>query len=277
MDKSSTTDRPERGAARTGDFAAEALIVVRSTIFNLLFYVNVIVLMLLGLPSVVMGRRAAMFMARTWAKSSLWLLRLICGTTVEFRGSELIPTNGVVVAAKHQSTLETFALVAEVPNFSYVFKRELMWIPLFGWYLWAVDQIAIDRSSGSAALTQLTNSVAKFLKARRAILIFPEGTRRPVGAPPKYKHGVTHLYATLNAPVTPVAMNTGLFWPRRKFLRRPGTAVIEFLPTITPGLTRDQFAQKLQDQIETRSNALVEEALRRDPSLAPHADAKRET
>lgn len=248
-------------------------VVIRSTIYNFAFYVNVIVLMLLGLPSVLMGRGPAMFMARTWAASSVWLLRVICGTTVEFRGVENIPSGGVVIAAKHQSILETFALLLKVPNFSYVFKRELKWIPLFGWYLAAVEQIAINRSSGSTALTQVTNGVAKFLKANRAIFIFPEGTRRPVGAPPRYKYGVTHLYATLNTPVLPVALNTGLFWPRRSFLRKPGTAVIEFLPVIEPGLTKEQFSTALQETIESHTDALVAEAVRLDPSLARFSSA----
>lgn len=243
-------------------------LIVRSAIFNVLFYVNLIVLMIVGLPSVVMGRKAAMGMARAWAASSLWLLRVICGTRVEFRGVDLIPKDGVVIAPKHQSMLETFALVLKVPDFSYVFKRELKWIPLFGWYLAGVEQIAIDRSSGATALTQVANGVAGFLKAKRAIFIFPEGTRRPVGAPPRYKFGVTHLYLTLNAPVMPAALNTGLFWPRRSFLRRPGVAVIEFLPIIEQGLSKEEFSQRLQDTIEMRTNALVDEAVRADPSLA---------
>ena len=178
-----------------------------------------------------------------------------------------MPPGGLVVAPKHQSMLETFALTLAVDNFSYVHKRELTWIPLFGWYLWAVDQISINRTSGSTALTQVANGVAAFLKLDRRILIFPEGTRRPVGAPPKYKYGVTHLYSSLNARVVPVALNTGLFWPRRSFLRNPGVAVIEFLPVIEPGLPREEFSQRLESAIENGTRALVEEALSVDPAL----------
>ncbi|HMN72490.1 MAG TPA: lysophospholipid acyltransferase family protein [Rhodoblastus sp.] len=247
--------------------ARRTSVAIRSLIFNVLFYINLIGLMTIGLPSVLLGRGPATFMARAWAKSSLWLLRVICGARVEFRGTHLIPPGGLVIAPKHQSMLETFALILAVENFSYVHKRELTWIPLFGWYLWAVDQISINRSSGSTALTHVTNGVAKFLKLDRRILIFPEGTRRPVGAPPKYKYGVSHLYTTLNARVMPVALNTGLFWPRRSFLRNPGVAVIEFLPVIEPGLTREQFSQRLQDAIENGTDALVSEALQIDPAL----------
>ncbi|MCB9997759.1 MAG: 1-acyl-sn-glycerol-3-phosphate acyltransferase [Hyphomicrobiales bacterium] len=252
---------------RAPDSARRASIVVRSTIFNILFYVNLICLMVCGLPSVLMGRGPATFMARAWAKTSLWLLKHVCGTTLEFRGLDRMPPGGLVVAPKHQSMLETFALTLAVDNFSYVHKRELTWIPLFGWYLWAVDQISINRTSGSTALTQVANGVAAFLKLDRRILIFPEGTRRPVGAPPKYKYGVTHLYSSLNARVVPVALNTGLFWPRRSFLRNPGVAVIEFLPVIEPGLPREEFSQRLESAIENGTQALVEEALSVDPAL----------
>lgn len=262
-------DSPDRSPApaSTAGVQRRISIAIRSTIFNVLFYVNLICLMVGGLPSVLMGRGPATFMARAWARTSLWLLKVVCGTKLEFRGLERIPPGGLVVAPKHQSILETFALTLAVDNFSYVHKRELTWIPLFGWYLWAVDQIAINRSSGSTALTQVANGVAAFLKLDRRILIFPEGTRRPVGAPPKYKFGVTHLYLTLGARVVPVALNTGLFWPRRSFLRNPGVAVIEFMPVIEPGLTRDEFSQRLQVAVEDRTRALVEEALRLDPSL----------
>lgn len=259
-------------APRAGRSGAQRLsIALRSALFNAVFYVNVLVLMIVGLPSVLMGRRAAMGMAKLWARTSLWFLEKICGLRVEFRGLDLVPRDGVIIAAKHQSILETFALIIHIPDFAYVFKRELNWIPLFGWYLMAVDQIAIDRSAGSAALTQVTNGISRFLKDRRAIFIFPEGTRRAVGAPPRYKYGVSHAYATLAAPVTPAALNTGVFWPRRSFLRMPGTAVIEFLPLIEPGLSIEDFTHRLQEVIESKTNALVDEAYRLDPRL--RADA----
>ena len=265
--QTSTSDRAV--ASSPGARPARSLaIAARSTIFNVVFYVNLRLLMVFGLPSVLMGRGPATFMARAWAKTSLWWLKLICGTKVEFRGLERIPAGGLVVAPKHQSILETFALVLAVDNFSYVHKRELTWIPLFGWYLGAVEQISINRSSGSTALSQVTNGVAEFLNLGRRILIFPEGTRRPVGAPPAYKYGVTHLYTTLNTRVVPVALNTGLFWPRRSFLRYPGTAIIEFLPVIEPGLSREEFSQRLESAVEDSVRALVDEALRTDPTLS---------
>ena len=243
------------------------MLALRSLLFNIAFYVNLIVAMIVGMPTMLMGRKGVFALARYWGRSSLWLARVLCNLDVEYRGVERIPQGPILIAPKHQSMLETFALTLAVDNFSYVHKRELTWIPLFGWYLWAVDQISINRSSGATALTQVTNGVAEFLRLNRRILIFPEGTRRPVGAPPRYKYGVTHLYVTLNAPVMPVALNTGLFWPRRSFLRNPGVAIIEFLPIIEPGLSREEFSQRLQDAVEGGTRALVEEALRTDPAL----------
>ena len=134
--------------------------------------------------------------------------------------------------------------------------------------------IAINRKAGGSAVNQVVSQGKERLDEGRWILIFPEGTRRAVGAPPAYKYGVTHLYTTLNARVMPVALNTGLFWPRRSFLRKPGTAVIEFLPVIEPGLSKEAFSEKLQAAVESGTERLVEEALRFDPALAMAAPAR---
>jgi 1-acyl-sn-glycerol-3-phosphate acyltransferase len=243
-------------------------LVLRSALFNLAFYVNMIVLMLIAFPTMMMGRHAVFGLARLWARSSLWLLEKICGTRLEFRGEEHIVAHGAIIASKHQSIFETFALTLKIPDFSYVLKRELTWIPFFGWYLIAAEQIAINRSSGKSALMQIAEKCAVALRQGRSIFIFPEGTRRPVGAPPIYKHGVTHLYLNTGAPCTPVAINCGAFWPRRSFLRKPGLAVIEFLPPIPPGLDKETFAARLQEAIETKTDALVAEALAANPALA---------
>jgi 1-acyl-sn-glycerol-3-phosphate acyltransferase len=236
------------------------MIVLRSLLFNLAFYVNIIVLMILGLPVLLLGRHGAFFMARTWGVISIWLLEKICGLRVEFRGLQNIPQGGYILAAKHQSFLETFSLVTMTPDFSIILKRQLKFIPLFGLYITAAGVIAIDRSKGRNALAQIVEQAGPVLRAGRQVYIFPEGTRRAPGAEPAYKFGVAHLYEHTGAPCLPVALNTGVFWGRRGFLRRPGVAVIEFLPVIPPGLPRDEFFRKLQDDIETASNRLIAEA-----------------
>jgi 1-acyl-sn-glycerol-3-phosphate acyltransferase len=241
---------------------------LRSLVFNVIYYVNLIVLMILGLPTILFGRHAIFALARLWGRVSLWFAEKICGLRLEFRGLENIPRGGYIIASKHQSFLETFALLLHAPDFAYVLKRELMYVPFFGWYLWGADQIAINRSAARNAISVLSARAGEVLRSGRQVFIFPEGTRRPPGAPPQYKFGVAKLYHDTGAPCIPVALNTGLFWGRRGFVRRPGVAVISYLPPIAPGLDRDAFLATLQSTIEAECERLNAESLRSDPSLA---------
>ena len=239
----------------------------RSLLFNLLFYTFLVLVMIIGLPTMLGGRRGVFALARLWGAVSVWLLEAICGLKVEYRGVENIPRGAVLIAAKHQSFLETFALLKYAPDFAIILKRQLTYIPLFGLYLIASQQIAIDRARGRQALQQIIAATKPVLAASRQVFIYPEGTRRPPGAPPNYKHGVTALYAETGVSCLPVAVNTGLFWRRRSFLRRPGVAVIEYLPPIEPGLDRSVFSEELQRAIETACARLNSEAIARDPAL----------
>jgi 1-acyl-sn-glycerol-3-phosphate acyltransferase len=239
----------------------------RSLLFNLLFYTILLVLMIVGLPAMLGGRRGVIALARLWGAVSVRLLETICGLRVEYRGVENIPRGAVLIAAKHQSFLETFALLKYAPDFAIILKRQLTYIPLFGLYLIVSQQIAIDRTRGRQALQQIIAATRPVLAAGRQVFIYPEGTRRPPGAPPNYKHGVTALYAETGVSCLPVAVNTGLFWRRRSFLRRPGVAVIEYLPPIEPGLDRSVFSEELQRAIETACARLNSEAIARDPAL----------
>ena len=241
---------------------------VRSAVFNIAFYINLIVLMILGLPIMMFGYHGVLFMARLWGSTSVWLLEKICNLKVEYRGLENIPKQGYILAAKHQSFLETFALLAQTPEFAIILKRQLVYIPLFGLYLIVGKQISIDRAKGQSALAQIIRQAKPMIAAGRTVYIYPEGTRRPSGARPAYKFGVTALYSETGAPCIPVALNTGLFWGRRGFTRRPGVAVIEFLPAIAPGLSREDFASKLETMIESACDRLNEEACRAHPPLA---------
>src|SRR5271165_4190113 len=244
------------------------MLAIRSVLFNLLFYVTLVVLMIVGLPAMLGGRRGVFALARLWGSISVWLLERICGLRLEYRGLENIPSGSVVIASKHQSFLETFALLKHAPDFAIILKRQLTYVPLFGLYLIVSEQIAIDRKRGRQALQQIVEAAKPVLAAGRQIFIYPEGTRRPPGAPPKYKRGVDAIYAETGATCLPVAVNTGLFWRRRGFMRRPGVAVIEYLAPIAPGLDRKNFAALLQEAIETACARLNAEATARDPSLA---------
>jgi len=235
------------------------MLVLRSLLFNLAFYLNLILWMIILLPCLVLPRQSVMRVVKAWAGSSLWLLRVVAGTRLELRGRGRIPPGGLLVAAKHQSFLETFALVTIFDDPTFVLKRELMWIPLFGWYAWRAGMVPIDRKAGSSALVAMNERARREAARGRQILIFPEGTRRAPGAPPAYKFGVAHLYKNLGSPCVPVALNTGLYWPRRSFLRRPGTAVIEFLEPLPPGLPREVFFEETRSRIEQACQRLLEE------------------
>jgi len=244
------------------------MLVLRSLVFNVLFYLVLLALMIVGLPATLFGRKGVFFLANIWAHASIFLMRVVCNLRVEYRGLENIPTGGYLLAAKHQSFLETFSLLPNTPDFAIILKRQLAYVPLFGLYLIASNQIAINRAKGHSAMAQILQKAGEVLRAGRQVYIYPEGTRRTPGAKPAYKYGVAELYAANNVACLPVALNTGLFWGRRGFARRPGVAVIEYLPPIPPGLDREAFARRLEDTIETACRRLNAEALRIDPSLA---------
>jgi len=235
------------------------VVIARSILFNILFYLNLVVLLLAALATLALPRRAVLKMAELWGRVSVWLLRVVCGTKVDLRGLGNLPDGAVIVAAKHQSTWETFALLKLFDDFTFIVKRELMWIPIFGWCMWKGGMIPVDRGARSQALTNMTDRAKAEIRRGRQLIIFPEGTRRAPGAEPRYKFGVAHLYAELGVPCVPVALNSGLFWPRRAFLRLPGTIVVEFLPPIPPGLGKEAFLQRLQSDIETATARLISE------------------
>jgi len=248
------------------------VIILRSLLFNLAFYLNLGVLLIGAFLALVLPRRAVLDMAKLWGRTSVWLLRVICGTRVEFRGLEKLPKGALIVAAKHQSTWETFALLRLFNDFTFIVKRELMWIPIFGWCMAKGRMIPVDRGAGSQALGAMTKRAREEIRTGRQLIIFPEGTRRPPGAEPHYKFGVAHLYAEVGVPCVPVALNSGLFWPRRAFLRLPGTIVVEFLDPIPPGLDKDVFFKRLQTDIETATARLITEGeaeLKRLGALIP--------
>jgi 1-acyl-sn-glycerol-3-phosphate acyltransferase len=193
---------------------------------------------------------------------NLHLLRIVCGITVEWRGLEKIPAGACLVAAKHQSVWETFALLTLFRDPTYILKRELLWLPLFGWAAWRARMIPVDRGGGKPALAAMAAHVRDALAAGKQIIIFPEGTRRPAGAEPKYKYGIAHLYGEGIAACVPIALNSGLFWPRRQFLRYPGTITVEILDPIAPGLPIDEFFERLQRDLEAATARLIAQGQR---------------
>ncbi len=240
---------------------------LRSILFAIVFYVNTALFLVLGSPLLLGPRRWAMMGLKAHSHASLFWLRLIVGIKLEVRGREHMPAPPVLVAAKHQSAWDTFALITLFKDPAMVMKAELGWIPFYGWFSHKFRHIFVKRDRGPSALKSLIRDARDRAAACREIVIFPEGTRRAPGAPPDYKPGVVAIYEALDVPCVPLALNSGLFWPRRQLERYPGTIVVEFLEPIPPELPRGAFRQLLQERIETASAHLIAEARARDPNL----------
>jgi len=236
------------------------VLVFRSLLFNLVFYINLVLFLALGFWFMFTPRSWSMAALKTWARASLWWMKLITGTTVEVRGREHIPQAGGLLAGKHQSAWDIFALLPLLADPALVLKRELTFVPLFGWFCLKFKMISVDRSAGPSALKKMIADAKRAVAAQRQVLIFPEGTRAAPGAVPDYKPGATALYTQLGVACTPFALNSGLYWPRREFIRRPGTIIVEFLPPIEAGLNRKVFSARLQRDIEDATNRLISQA-----------------
>src|SRR5882724_4278232 len=242
-------------------------IFLRALVYNVLFYALLVFWILVAIPTVVMPPRAFIAVAKAWARSSIRLMRVVCNIKVEYRGLEKIPKGPLIVASKHQSMWETFALLQFFDAPLFIYKRELAWIPLFGWYLMKSKMIGVDRSGGMRSLMEMARRAPKEIRSGRQLIIFPEGTRTPVDAPPHYLGGVAQIYTSSAVPCIPVALNSGLFWPRRTFMRYPGTLVVEFLDPLPAGLSRKEFLAGIMTSIEDATNRLVETARREQAQL----------
>jgi 1-acyl-sn-glycerol-3-phosphate acyltransferase len=230
---------------------------IRSLLFNILFALWTALIFILSLPTLVLPRSACWWMGGLWVRGALLLLRATIGLTHRVRGVEHRIAGPAIYAAKHQSAWDTlvFPLLLDKP--AYVLKQELIRVPLFGSYLKQCGMIPVDREGGGAALKQLLRAARAAVAQGRSILIYPEGTRMPPGERRPYHPGVAALYGDLGIPVVPVALNSGLFWGRRAFRKRPGTITIEFLPPIAPGLPRREFMRELQERMEGASQRLA--------------------
>ncbi len=233
---------------------------LRSIAFNVLFYVNTVVWLIAALPTFLMPSQAILEVAKAWGRVNLLLLRVVAGITYEIRGREKLPRGPLIIAAKHQSAWEIFALLPLFRSPTFIMKRELQWVPIFGWFTIKGRMVPVNRGAGVQALNAMTERARIELARDRQLIIFPEGTRRPVGAEPRYKFGVAHLYVAEGVTCVPIALNSGLFWPRRSLRLRPGKVVAEILDPIPPGLERDAFLARLQNEIETATARLIEEA-----------------
>ncbi len=233
------------------------MLALRSLTFNIAFFLWSTLVQVLFLPSLLFPVAVVAWVQRLWIGGTLALLAGICGLRHEIRGLERLPPGPCIIASKHQSTWDTlvFAVLFHGPGF--IVKRELLWIPLFGWYIQRTGCIPIDRKGGASALKRMIAGARNAIGNGQHIIIFPEGTRVAPGERRPYHPGVGALYGQLGVPVVPVALNSGLFWGRRTFLKKPGRITLEFQEPIAPGLSRKDFTAELERRIETASARLL--------------------
>lgn len=235
------------------------MIWLRSLAFNAAFIAATIVIGLVGLPVLLLPRRANMRFGTLWARFVLLLLRLLTGISGEVRGRAQVPAGACLIAMKHQSMWDTLMLPIVLGDPAVVIKRELLFVPLYGWYSARAGSIFIDRKGGAAALRRMVAAAREAAAAGRPIVIFPQGTRVAPGAAAPYQPGVAALYQALRLPLVPAAVNSGVCWGRRSFRKRPGRIAMEFLPPIPPGLPRRQMMEELERRIEAATTALEAE------------------
>ena len=231
---------------------------LRSLIFNLAYLLWSVVMHVVCLPLLLAPASWVWAAGHLWIDGTLFLLRTLCGLSARELGIEHLPNGPAIIAAKHQSAWETLFLSRRLGNPAFILKRELLGIPLFGWFIRKVGMVAVDRAGKAAALKQMVRDANQALAQGRQIIIFPEGTRVAPGAHRPYQPGIAALYGQLNVPVVPVALNSGLYWGRKAWVKKPGRILIEYLPPILPGLDRKSFMAELEQRLEPAARALLD-------------------
>jgi 1-acyl-sn-glycerol-3-phosphate acyltransferase len=233
---------------------------LRSLLFNLAYLLWSVVMHIVCLPLLLAPASWVWKAAHLWIDGTLFLLRVLCGLGQRELGIENLPQGPAIIAAKHQSAWETLFLSRRLHHPAFVLKRELLMIPLFGWFLRKVGMVAVDRAGKAAALKQMVRDANAAFAEGRQIVIFPEGTRVAPGAHKPYQPGIAALYGQLGVPVVPVALNSGLYWGRRAWMKKPGRILIEYLPPIQPGLGRKAFMAELESRLEPAAQNLLSHA-----------------
>ena len=231
---------------------------VLSLVFVVQMYLAMAVLALVFAPWALFSRRGARTACKTYCRWVIFTLRLLCGLKCEVRGTP--PMAEAVIAAKHQSFLDIILIFNAVPAGKFIMKRELMYAPFLGQYALRIGCVPVNRGKRGAAIARMKADVARGTAEPGQLIIYPQGTRVAPGAKRPYKVGTGLLYEQLAQPCVPVATNVGVFWPKRGILRKPGLAVVEFLPVIAPGLAVPDFMARLETEVETHSNRLMRDA-----------------
>lgn len=236
---------------------------LRSLAFNTAFYAWTIICCFVFLPVLILPRKFVLKIAKLWIGGVIWICEHILKLHIKIIGQEKLLMTPIILAVKHQSAWETVIFNQFLADPSIVLKKELLWIPFFGWYLKKLGAVPLSRSKkkGLQDLKNLLAAADRAMLRKQTLVIFPEGTRSKPGQKGTYKSGVASLYMHLNIPVVPVAHNAGLFWPRRGFIKYSGQITLEILDPIQPGLSRQEFMRILEDKIESKTKELVCEGL----------------
>lgn len=234
------------------------MIILRSIFFNVIFYGGTILGLTILSPLLLLPKQWHNWIPQYWSSWVSWLLKVTININYRISGKQYMPKKPVLLAIKHQSAWETIALNHIMPGVVYILKKELTYIFPFGCYLKKIGMIPLDRNGGIQSLKKMIQLAKERIREGHSIIIFPEGTRSKPGTHNPYKKGIYFLYKQLNVPVVPVALNSGLFWPRRTFLKYPGVIEIDFLPPIQPGMEEKQFMSFLENAIETASLKLYD-------------------
>lgn len=244
---------------------------IRATLFNIVFWMWAITICTLIIPLVYCSRKTTLRISHIFNNGVYYIEKFVLGLDYEVRGLEYLPKEGpYLIAAKHQSAYETMKLHRLFGDPSIILKQELLSIPIWGKFLGKLDIIAIDRSNGESAISSIVEGAQRMKEQKRPIVIFPQGTRVATdvsSAKKPYKGGIIKMYKATDLPIIPLALNSGLFWPRNAYLKRPGKVIFEFLPPFEPGLDDKKVMKALEERLEEASIRLMEEAKERNPLL----------
>jgi 1-acyl-sn-glycerol-3-phosphate acyltransferase len=231
--------------------------VINSIWFNVVFYSTNLVMSSILSWALFLPRKQIVKAVEVWLGTVAWVENHVCGIKYRVIGRENLPKGAYILASKHQSAWETFKLHLIVDDPAIVLKRELLRIPLIGWWMSRSGSIAINRNAGAQSILEMVSAARRAAAEGRPIVIFPEGTRAAVGESRPYKSGVAALYRDLNLPLVPMALNSGVLWSRDSFFKKRGTITVEILPPIPPGLSREEMMKKLRDALEPATARLV--------------------
>jgi 1-acyl-sn-glycerol-3-phosphate acyltransferase len=229
-----------------------------SLVFIVQMYLAMAVLALAFAPWAMFSRTGARLACKTFCRWTIFTLRLLCGLRSEVRGTP--PRGEALIAAKHQSFLDIILIFNALPAAKFIMKRELIYAPFLGQYALKIGCVPVNRGKRGAAIAKMKADVAKGTAEPGQLIIYPQGTRVAPGVRKPYKVGTGLLYEQLGQPCHPVATNVGVFWPKRGILRKPGLAVVEFLPPIAPGVAIPEFMLRLEEEVELHSDRLMAEA-----------------